>query len=330
MKPDLTLTFCGRRLTGPTAEDATIYHSDQWLSALASYYGYRAAPELLEAAGEVVAYAPLVEIGNLTGKKLRSPPASMYGHLLANTHEHQVALVECLKERSRQAQQRLLLKVAGDDELPLAELSREIDCRIPLSDEETVWNNLHSSARRGVRKSQREGVVVATESLESLGTFFNLLVATRKRLGLPVAPRKWARHTLDCGRGGLLIARKEGAAVAGILFLQDENYVHYALPAYSDAGTKVHAMDACIWALIENACASGHQWLGMGGSPVQNEGLRRFKTKWGGEERIMRLLSDVPSTNAVSRRPATTSTLLRYAPAFVLEALGYLYLRFLQ
>lgn len=330
MTNDSILTFAGRRLPDALGRDATIYHSDQWLAALAAFYGYTAAPASLQDGGETVALAPLVEISNLSGRKLRTPPASMYSHVLFDSHASLLAIVETLLTKSSDSRQQLIIKVLGDEQVPLTEISREIDCRVPLRAEDENWDALHSAARRAVRKSERKNVVVTRESIESLPEFFRLLVATRKRLGLPVAPRAWMRRILRTDHAGLLIARRNQDAVAGVLFLEDQNFVHYAIPAYSNEGARSHAMDACLWSLIKYGCKSGRSWLGMGGSSEQNQGLRRFKTKWGGEERPVRLLSNRQHRVVGRSGRRGRSVLIPYAPAFALEALGYIYLRFLQ
>jgi len=320
----------GRRLTGRLAELATVYHSDRWLNLLSGYFGYRPAPHLLTDAGQPVGFAALVKTSGLHGKTLRAPPASMYGNLIAESDHCLAELVDSLAEKAREGNRRLLVNVAADGTYGLSVASREIDSRIPALHPDDLWESIDSSVRRSIRKSRKEGVLVRAGEAADLQHFFALLVITRKRLGLPVAPVSWLRRIFQTGFTGLLMAEHKKRSVAGILYLEDRHHVHYALPAYSDCGAKLRATDACLWELIKHGHASGKQWICLGGSPVDNEGLRRFKRKWGGQERPITLLSDQPPGKGRLKRSAAIARLIPLLPSGVLQALGYCYLRYLQ
>ena len=130
----------------------------------------------------------------------------------------------------------------------------------------------------------------------------------------------------------LLLAESRGTVCAGLLFTQDENHFHYAIPAYSDEGARLRAMDATVWRLLELACEENRNFLCFGGSPGQNDGLRRFKRKWGGEETVISLWSDYPSPQrvAVKSKANGVSATIRWMPQRALESLGYIYLRYFQ
>jgi len=320
----------GSPLTGPLAEMATVYHSDDWLELLSGYFGYRPAPRVLTNSSRPVALAALVETGGFRGKTLRAPPASMYGHLLADSEYFLAKLVESLAEQARECHRRLLVNVAADNAYGLSVVNREIDSRIPAHPPDDVWKLVHQSVRRSIRKSRKHNVTVRVGGTADVNNFFALLVATRRRIGLPVAPLGWLHKILQADFAGLLIAQHDNIPVAGILYLEDGHHIHYALPAYSDQGAKLRATDACLWELIKHGHASGKQWICLGGSPIENEGLRRFKRKWGGQERTMTLLSDRPPGQARLERPVLMPRLIPYLPSWVLQILGYCYLRYCQ
>lgn len=320
----------GHKFTGPLAEMATIYHTDQWLQLLSNYFGYQPAPHLLTDLGRPVGLAALVETKSLRGKALRSPPASMYGHLIAESDQILNDLVASLTQRAEDPDRRLLITVATNNAHGLSVVRNEMDTRVPTHPPDILWTLVDSSVRRALRKAQKSQINVRAGDYEDLRNFFRLLVMTRKRLRLPVTPFNWLRNILQSGFAGLLIAEHDKTPVAGILYLADTYHIHYALPAYSESGAKLHAMDACLWELLKRAHKSGRQWVCLGGSPLSNHGLRRFKRKWGGEERPMTFLSNRPLRHWGLERRAATSSLVPYLPSVVLQGLGYFYLSYLQ
>jgi hypothetical protein len=322
----------GRPIDARLKTQTTLYHSDEWLSALCRFYGYDSATTVIEQAGQVRAFAPLVRVSNFSGRKLCSPPASMYGHLVASTPEDIKALVDQLRSQARVERRRLIIKTRDASLEGLHIISHEYDCRVAVTTPDENWAKLDGAARRAVKKSRKDGVIVREASFQELDRFLPLLATTRRRLGLPMAPRAWLKTLFVNGFARLLLAEHGGKVCAGVLFTQDPNHLHYALPAYSDEGALFRAMDAVIWRLLELAWAENRQFLCFGGSPEQNEGLRRFKRKWGGEECIVTLWSDQfpKSSTQVVNRPEGLKRLVRWFPQWGLEALGYVYLRYFQ
>ncbi|TCS41698.1 lipid II:glycine glycyltransferase FemX [Reinekea marinisedimentorum] len=337
--PELTFAN-GASISQSIIDQLTVYHSDQWLSLLAEFYGYQPSVHSVTKDGKVVALGSLVSISNLTGKKLCSPPASMYGHLLADSIDDLNSLLEQIASASVDGQ---TLKTLLLDTPPYMQSTpylymenEEHDYIIKLDDEDLAWKRMHSSARRAVRKSRKECVEVLQGGKEWLDDFFALYVITRRRLKLPVAPKRWLAKLLDSGLARLLIARHHEETVAGILYLSDHRYIHYALPAYNDAGSMVRAMDACLWQLVLTGLEQGCRWLCLGGTPLDNDGLVQFKKKWGGQVRSIYSYSSSPSSWLSEQKPRSGhrkfkhgGQLISHLPTPLLECLGYTYLRYI-
>lgn len=324
--------FDGSDLHADFSEELTIYHSDNWLKALSNYYGYQPSSRIITDGSQVSAFAPLVTVSNLTGRKLSSPPASMYGHLLASSDDALEELVKNLRFSAMEQECALVVKSLQQPLNGMYELSREVDCRVVVTSKESLWQSIDGTARRAVKKSIKEGVSVKISGLSDLGTFMALLAETRRRLGLPISPRGWIGEVLSHDFGRLLIAERSGRPIAGLLYTEDDNHIHYALPAYNQEGGRVRAMDAIIWYLLQIASARGKKFVQFGGSAESNEGLRRFKRKWGGEERSVFLWKDRPkaATRSAHQYLPKKKALLRFVPDRGLEALGYIYLRYFQ
>ena len=326
----------GRQIDTRLECQVTLYHSDEWLSALCQHYGYERVTNanLIEEAGQVRAFAPVVRVSNLSGRKLCSAPASMYGHMLASTSADAQALADQLLSQARMENRRLVVKTRDSSACfaGLHVISQEYDCRVSVSTPDENWVKLDGAARRAVKKSRKAGVQVREASFKDLHDFLPLLATTRRRLGLPMTPRGWLKILFVRGFARLLLAEQGGKVCAGVLFTHDANHIHYALPAYSDEGARVRAMDAVIWRLLELAWEENRKFMCFGGSPERNEGLRRFKRKWGGEECVVTLWSDhsAKSSTKVVHRRESVKRLMRWIPQQGLEAMGYVYLRYFQ
>lgn len=322
------LTFSRGRLSDALFGRATIYHSDQWIKCLSGYFGYQPCSLVLQEDENVSAFAPLVRINNLTGRKITSPPASMYGHAIADSDNALYDLISRIDDLGRETKSKIFVKVMTEAQLPLNEVSREFDSVVTLCSKDDAWDNLQSSARQAVRKSCKMGVDISFAGEERIGDFFSLLVLTKRRLGLPVAPKQWFHSLMRAGIGELVLAYRDERLVAGVFFLKDHNAIHYALPAYSDEGATCRALDACLWGLTQFGFNNDFSQLCLGGSDVSNEGLRRFKRKWGGKERLIRVVGS--GYKKEGRSTPRSSRIVSKLPSPALQAVGYLYLRYFQ
>lgn len=310
-------------------EKRTVYHSDQWRKALCEMYGYAPVLELVERGGATVALASMVRSGLFAKNALRALPASMYGHLIAESEADEQELIAALCHGAMQSGMSMRLKSLHATQRLLSLRGLQIDARVPIGTADECWAALCSSAKRNVRRSRKEGVHMSIGSVADLPEFMRLLATTRRRLGLPVPHRRWFRHLLGTGLARLIVGRSNGTAQAAVLFLSDSNNLHYAVPAYADESNRTRALDGCIWELIKIAAAEEKSWLCMGGSASGNDGLRRYKRKWGAEERNVYELS-LPCGKMPTKEPTSGSRMLRRLPTPALELLGHAYLRYLS
>jgi CelD/BcsL family acetyltransferase involved in cellulose biosynthesis len=82
----------------------------------------------------------------------------------------------------------------------------------------------------------------------------------------------------------LLIAEREGRLLAGCLLLMFGETVFYAFNGRRLAELSVRPNDALHWRALHDACAEGYRRYDFGEVPLDNEGLSRFKRKWGTEK----------------------------------------------
>lgn len=315
--------------------DALPFHLPAWTQTLAETYGFRPFVVSVEdAAGRLRGGLPVLEVRDAVRRRRwtalpftdRCPP------LLAGDGTEQ-ALAAGLRRAAAQAgvsQVEVRAPVAGLEHAAVA-TTQELDLS-PGPD--LVQRTFNSTARRNVRKAEREGVVVrrAQSEQELSEVYYALHLQTRRRLGVPVQPRRFFRmlwrHMLEPGFGHLLLASANGVDVAGAVFLYAGGTVVY----------KYGASDARAWGLRPNnllfaeairwSAETGYASFDFGRSDFADRGLRSFKLGWGAVERSLvyaTLDKGAPHTASGGR---LLGGVIRRSPAPVCRALGETLYRF--
>jgi lipid II:glycine glycyltransferase (peptidoglycan interpeptide bridge formation enzyme) len=121
-----------------------------------------------------------------------------------------------------------------------------------------------------------------------LDAFYKLHVLTRRRHGVPVQPFHYFQmlrdEILESGKGFISLAYKDNTCIAGGLYLHWNKTLVYKYAASTELGRQLYANDPIVWNAICWGCANGYTTFDWGRSDVTNEGLRRFKNRWGSDE----------------------------------------------
>jgi hypothetical protein len=158
-----------------------------------------------------------------------------------------------------------------------------------------VWARMSGNARRGVRRSERMGVTIATDSSGALlPRFFELYAASQARwarasheplwLARLRARRdntaSWERVVHALGdRCRVSVASWKGEPVASVIVVHGPN-AHYTHGAMSDAAGHCYANYALHWNEMLHAIACGERYYHMGESGT-SASLARFKQQFG-------------------------------------------------
>jgi len=205
-------------------------------------------------------------------------------------------------------------------------------------DPDTLFARFHrSQVQRNVRRAEREAVAVrrAETRTDLTRSFYRLQVETRRRLGVPVQPRRffetlWARF-LEPGLGFLLLAYAGTEPVAGCVFLLGSNTVTYKYGASDSAFWRLRPNHLVFWTAMRSACEQGYRWFDFGRSDPSDRGLRDFKAGWAAEEEPLfySILADrAPRKPGSGRALAGGRSVLRRSPAWVCRASGELLYRY--
>ncbi|MBI3404790.1 MAG: GNAT family N-acetyltransferase [Acidobacteria bacterium] len=157
-----------------------------------------------------------------------------------------------------------------------------LDLRPSLED---LFRGLHKdSIQRKIRRAERESLQYEQGRSKTLQSkFYQLLLLTRRRHGLPPQPFEWF-HNLSACMGGKLtihVASKEGRAIAGILTLRHGQTLVYK---YGGSDANFHhlgSMPFLFWKAIEEAKRMNLAKLDMGRTDSDNSGLTTFKDRLG-------------------------------------------------
>ena len=203
---------------------------------------------------------------------------------------------------------------------------------LPLEpDPEVVARRFRDSVRRNIRKGERSGVTVRRggEEADLADTFYGLHVETRRRLGVPVQPRRFFRllwrNVVEPGLGFVLLAEHNGRPLSGAVFLAWNGKVAYKYGASDPKWLGLRPNEVLFRDAIQWACANGYHTLDFGRTDADAAGLRRFKLGWGCAEAplLYSVVGGAPP-RLDSSSSTTLAPLLRRSPTWVTRVVGEL------
>jgi len=275
--------------------EGLVYHLPQWKETLEQSFGHR--PFYLFARddeGRFLGTLPLFQVKSpLTGNRLVSLPFSYVCGPIADSESVKAQLVSRAQELCHElgchyleirAMRRLSvdMKVSEYFSTYILELS---------NDPSAVWKKLERrSARWPIGKAERDGVTVRVDnSIEGIKMFNKLNQRTKRNLGVPAHPLVFLENigTKLAGHFRVYLAEVSGKAIAGILCLSLRDRVIDAYAASDERYLSCHANDLLVWRAIEDCCKNGYCRFDFGKTPRDNEGLGRFKRKWGAQQHAL-------------------------------------------
>ena len=312
------------------------YHHPAWATLLAECYGYRAFAMALPGAGAgIAAGMPVVEAGvPLRGRRWVSLPFTDHCPPLASPEATDRKLAAAVNVARVQAGVAQLDVKARIDDAGAHLASTAVTHTLALGrDPEAVLRTFsRSQVQRNIRKAKGAGLELrrAGSARELTHVFYDLHLSTRRRLGVPVQPRRFFdlfwRRIVDPGLGFVSLVYKEGTPIAGAVFLAWNGTVTYKYGASEPASWNHRPNHLIFWDAIEWSCREGFHTFDFGRSDLEDEGLRAFKGGWGTREDPLTYSTFAegslePSSGTAARllRP-----LIRRSPVWVSRGLGEL------
>ena len=148
-------------------------------------------------------------------------------------------------------------------------------------DVESLWHAYNKRVRGAVRKAEKSGVTVTeTDSEEDLSTFYDMYLATVKRLDGTPKPYTLMQTLLERKIAKLAIAIYRGTIIAGLLYLHFNKTVTLWCEASVPAFLKYRPNNAIFHHIITQACREQYEWVDFGASPPENAGLIAHKEQY--------------------------------------------------
>ena len=315
---------------------ASVFHTIGWLEALHTTYGY-----------EPVVYttcAPGTRLTNgivfcriqswLTGRRMVSLPFADHCEPLVESPEQWRELSASL-QRARDKERLRYIEIRP--------LSADLPPEISLQKSNSYsfhWLDLHpcredlfrrtdkNSVQRRIRHAERSALTFEEGCSEALlNKFYCLLMLTRKRHNLPPQPIQWFRSLIKFLRDRLTIRAVsfQQEPIASILTLSHrQTYVY----KYGCSDARYHnfgAMPLLLWRAIQRAKDQNMQVFDFGRSDTSNDGLVRFKDKWGTTRSTLeygRICAQVRHEKGKEHFMYLTKRIFAYMPDSLMTAAG--------
>jgi CelD/BcsL family acetyltransferase involved in cellulose biosynthesis len=313
--------------------EATVFHHPAWSSVLSESYDYRpSALVQMDDGGAIEADLPVVDVGSVGRRRFIALPFTDYCPPLATSPASLArfsANVVRWRAQATAAAFTVHGALSGGSDISL--VPRAVRHVLALGgSSETIWHNLNGSpVQRGIRKARSLGLESTVgQSRDDLDAFFRLHVETRRRLGVPVQPRRflerlWAR-ILQPGLGFIVLARRAGQPIAGAVFLAWNRNLIYKFGASDPRYWELRPNNLVIWTAIEWACRRGFAQLDFGRSDLDNHGLRDFKARWGAVETplVYSYIGGRPPRSVPSLVTRAMASVIRRSPPTVCRLMG--------
>lgn len=268
-----------------------VFHSPAWIGAVARAYEFDARAVVVMDGERVLAGMPFVRAEGVGGKRVVVGPFSDYCDPLVNDPDGWGGLSAWIDAQPDPVRIRSLRWRPAVDGQTLTSSGQAYWHGLEIRGEaDDILARMHPSARRAIRKSDASGLeVVSGESLKDLREFHEIHVEVRSRkyrlLAQPFGffEAIWDNFVAE-GRGELKLARLNGETVAGVLFLMHGDRQYYKFNASRSDQLDVRPNDAIVWTSIQDAVAAGRSLIDFGLSDSDQEGLARYKAKFGADE----------------------------------------------
>jgi CelD/BcsL family acetyltransferase involved in cellulose biosynthesis len=314
--------------------EALPFHHPSWARVLSESYDYPSfVLALTDEEGRINAGMPVMEIRKpFRPMRWVSLPFTDRCPPLATNKVMTARLIDLAKragEHADIARLEVHSDLRGED---IHRQGRGVAHVLPLTrDPELTFRRFsRSQVQRNVRKAERIGLTLrrAKSADELTESFYGLHLRTRRRLGVPVQPRRFFdvlwRLVIAPGRGFVLLAYRGELPIAGGVFLTSGRTVVYKYGASDPSFWPLRPNHLLFWDAIRWSCENGFAAFDFGRSDFDNRGLRNFKSGWGAVEKPLVYATVGGELPRVGRLISVSllPPLIRRSPLWLCRAIG--------
>jgi len=279
-----------------SCEETLLYQSSRYMDLLEELLGCRQATLLAsDDAGRLLAALPLLEADGPLGVAVNSLPFyGSNGGLIGADPMARQALVAAYNARVERGD----VATATVVENPLAK-EQVAGWRHELNDErigqftpiehayghdEALMASFHYKTRNAIRKAWKSGAVVAVENT-AMDFLTEVHELNMREIGGMLKPRRFFElisvHFRPDVDYRIYVTRLGGKAVAALLVFYYNQVVEYFTPVVRKEFRESQALSAAIFQAMSDASKAGFRWWNWGGTWLSQDGVYRFKSRWG-------------------------------------------------
>ena len=309
------------------------------MAVIHATYNYRPFCLVLEnEAGEIKAGLPIVA-GNsfITGKRLISLPFSDYCSPLYSDHSYIAPLNEAIHEYFRKSGSKSLeirFPLPGNPS-GLSHPEYFIHRKKLSSNPEDLFDTFEKKFRQYPRKAEREGLSSkVSQSWESVEQFYELHLRVRRKLGVPIQPKRFFnnlwKEIIQNHLGKVILVSFDDKPVSGAVVMSANEKAMIKYSATNPEFLRTRAHYFTFWKCIEWACNAGNKVLDFGRTDIEDKGLRFFKMGWNPEEEELAytIIPENKSGKTTSQAEKLMKTVIKFSPKFVCRLSGELFYKF--
>jgi hypothetical protein len=334
----------------------TVFHHPAWLRTLSTEYNRGIVVLGCESQnGHLAGIFPLMRtrgvpmslFGEPAKARLSSLPRTpIAGPLCANQEASRLLVSAAIDLASQEGGVRLQIKTEGPLLDGIVDDVSGVPWRksfvLPLPEDPRKLRIGSSGARRkhirsNVKRAESLGVRVRFADTEAdIRRWYGIYLRTMRRVIVP--PRSlrcflamW-KYMAPLGLMKVMLAerQREGRTemIAGSIFLMHGRKVFYAFSACPSEYFPLQPNDLIHWKAIHWAAKSGYREYHLGEVPNDAHHLAAYKSKWGGEERLLyryyypRMITESQDCSEISRRQKLLEKIWQHVPLPVTAYLG--------
>ncbi len=272
-----------------TTQLPSVYHMPEWQKVIQNTYGYQSHYLTEKNVDHIVGLMPLFEVRSLIfGRHLTSIPFSHHVNVFYETDQVLQNLVTQAQQIARQ-QHCKYIEIRGSAQ-GLSQFGFQVSDHNWISkldlrqSQDELWNNLHSSTRRNIKKARKHSLTIRQGvNTDDFNAFYQLILETRRHQGVPAYPARLFAELQQMPQAHLYLTCRQEQVLAGIVVFCYEKSVIYAYGASvkNPDMLRMRPNDLLFWHVITKMKTQGYEIFDFGTSPISNSNLLRYKENWG-------------------------------------------------
>jgi len=275
--------------------EGSVFHLSNWAEVIIKTYNFRPFYLISEdASGNIDSGLPLFLVDNgILGKKLISIPFTDYVNPLISSENDYQQLLEKILEFYHKNKYKSI-EIRGDIINNNIFLEPDISFKNFILNlqgklKSDVWNNLHNSVKRGIKKAQKHDIkIITSNDLNAVKIFYDMNVITRKKHGVFPQPYNFYLNLWECiiqkELGFVMLANLNGAPISSAIFLHYNGTIYYKYGASYTEYLGYRPNNLLFWEAINWGLKNNFKYFDFGRVSQDNKGLMQFKRHWGANE----------------------------------------------